>query len=326
MREQRAVRNCIQGAGKVKAMREAYGEALVELGESNKRVVALDADLSSSTKTNLFAKRFPSRFFNAGIAEQDMLGTAAGLAAAGKIPFASTFAIFATGRAWEQLRNAICYAKLNVKVVATHAGLSVGKDGATHQALEDLAVTRVIPNLRVLAPCDATETSAMVYAMADYEGPVYARLPRIASPVLLDECKFEFGKWRLMRNGSDLTIVACGLMVNEALKAADGLARKAGASVRVLNASSIKPLDSRALKKAAAETGAFVTAEEHSVLGGLGSAVSEFVSSESPCVVKRVGVNDSFGESGEPAELFRKYGLNAQAITRAGLKALKQRD
>ncbi|MFA4946288.1 MAG: transketolase C-terminal domain-containing protein [Candidatus Micrarchaeia archaeon] len=303
-------------------MREAYGEALAELGTTNKNVVVLDADLSSSTKTSLFAKRFPNRFFEVGIAEQNLLGTAAGLAAAGKIPFASTFAVFASGRAWEQARNAIAYADLNVKIVATHAGLSVGPDGATHQALEDVALMRAIPRFRVCVPCDAAETREMVYAFAAVRGPCYARLPRIESPEITDGGKFVFGRWPVLHEGGDACIIANGLMVAEALEAARLLA-KSGTRVRVLNASTVKPLDERALLRAAT-TGAVVTAEEHSIIGGLGGAVCEFVSERKPCIVKRVGTRDVFGESGESRELFEKYGLTAAAIAKAVHAAMKR--
>ncbi|QCX34440.1 transketolase family protein [Caloramator sp. E03] len=300
------------------ATREAYGKALVELGKENKDVVVLDADLSKSTKTADFAKAFPDRFFNMGIAEGDMMATAAGFATCGKIPFASTFAIFASGRAFEQIRNSICYPELNVKVVATHAGLTVGEDGATHQSVEDLAIMRAIPNMTVICPCDDVETMAAIKEVAAMKGPVYIRLGRSSVPTLNNEAdyKFEIGKAVTLREGKDVTIFATGIMVSEALKAAD-LLEKQGIDAQVINIHTIKPIDEKAVIEAAKKTGAVVTCEEHSVVGGLGSAVCEVLSEYCPVPVKRVGVMDMFGESGKPAELLKEYGLTAENIVEA---------
>ncbi|MEW5898069.1 MAG: transketolase family protein [Bacillota bacterium] len=306
------------------ATREAYGEALVELGRENPDVVVLDADLSKSTKTINFKKHFPERFFNMGIAEQNMLGTAAGLAAAGKIPFCSTFAVFAPGRSFDQLRNSIAYPKLNVKIGASHAGITVGEDGATHQSVEDIALVRAVPNMTVFVPADAVETKKVVMAAAEIKGPVYIRLGRAAVPVLHGEdFVFEPGKAVIMREGGDAAIIATGVMVAEALAAAEELSRE-GISVRVLNIHTIKPLDTEAIISAAKETGAIVTAEEHSVIGGLGSAVAETVCEHYPVPVYRVGIPDVFGESGKPGELMEKYGLTARHLAAAVRKAIRR--
>jgi len=306
------------------ATREAYGEALVELGRENPDVVVLDADLSKSTKTINFRKHFPERFFNLGIAEQNMLGTAAGLAAAGKIPFCSTFAVFAPGRSFDQLRNSIAYPKLNVKIGASHAGITVGEDGATHQSVEDIALVRVVPNMTVFVPADAVETKKAVMAAAEIKGPVYIRLGRAAVPVLHGEdFAFEPGKAVVMREGGDAVIIATGVMVAEALAAAEELSRE-GINVRVINIHTIKPLDTEAIINAAKETGAIVTAEEHSVIGGLGSAVAETVSEHYPVPVYRVGIPDVFGESGTPDELMEKYGLTARHLAAAVRKAVRR--
>ncbi|MCL6448702.1 MAG: transketolase family protein [Armatimonadetes bacterium] len=306
------------------ATREAYGDALVELGRENPDVVVLDADLSKSTKTINFRKHFPERFFNLGIAEQNMLGTAAGLAAAGKIPFCSTFAVFAPGRSFDQLRNSIAYPKLNVKIGASHAGITVGEDGATHQSVEDIALVRAVPNLTVFVPADAVETKKAVMAAAEIKGPVYIRLGRAAVPVLHGEdFVFEPGKAVVMREGGDAAIIATGVMVAEALAAAEELSRE-GISVRVLNIHTIKPLDTEAIISAAKETGAIVTAEEHSVIGGLGSAVAETVCEHCPVPVYRVGIPDVFGESGKPGELMEKYGLKARHLAAAVRKAIRR--
>lgn len=306
------------------ATREAYGEALVELGRENPDVVVLDADLSKSTKTINFKKHFPERFFNLGIAEQNMLGTAAGLAAAGKIPFCSTFAVFAPGRCFDQLRNSIAYPKLNVKIGASHAGITVGEDGATHQSVEDIALVRAVPNLTVFVPADAVETKKAVMAAAEIKGPVYIRLGRAAVPVLHGEdFVFEPGKAVVMREGGDAAIIAAGVMVAEALAAAEELSRE-GISVRVLNIHTIKPLDKEAIISAAKETGAIVTAEEHSVIGGLGSAVAETVGEHYPVPVFRVGIPDVFGESGTPDQLMEKYGLKAHHLAAAVRKAIRR--
>lgn len=300
------------------ATRDAYGKALAELGKRNENVVVLDADLSKSTKTAVFQKEFPSRFFNMGIAEQNLMGTAAGLAAAGKIPFASTFAMFATGRAFEIIRNSICYPKLNVKICATHAGITVGEDGASHQSLEDLACMRVIPNMVVINPADAVTTQKAIFAVAEHQGPVYVRLGRLNVPVIYDEAdiSFEIGKGIEVRDGKDVTLVATGIMVSEALKARELLAQE-GIDARVIDIHTIKPIDKDILVKAALETGAIVTAEEHNIVGGLGSAVAEVLGELQPVPIKRIGTKDTFGESGKPDELMKKYGLTAEAIAEA---------
>ena len=297
-----------------KATREAYGEALVELGKINENVVVLDADLSGSTKTSVFKKAFPERHFNVGIAEADLIGTAAGFAACGKIAFASTFAMFAAGRAFEQIRNTVAYPKLNVKIAPTHAGISVGEDGGSHQSVEDIAIMRAIPGMVVLSPADATETKKMVFAAAEYEGPVYIRMGRLGVPVLFDDnYDFQIGIANTLRDGNDVTIAATGLMVAEALKAAEEL-EKEGISVRVINVGTIKPLDGETILKSAQETKFIVTAEEHSVIGGLGSAVSEFLSEVHPTKVKKVGIYDKFGQSGTGEELLQKYELTAEKL------------
>lgn len=303
------------------ATRVAYGKALAELGRRDQRVVALDADLSKSTMTAFFAEEFPERFFNMGIAEQSLMGTAAGLALSGKIPFASTFAIFATGRAYEPVRNAIAYPRVNVKIAATHAGLTVGEDGASHQAVEDIALMRSVPNMTVIVPADAEETKQAVYAVAAYNGPVYLRLGRPAVPLIYDSSyNFQIGRAHRLRSGKDAAIIACGFMVNQALQAADELLAE-GIEAMVINMSTVKPVDREAILAAAA-TGAVVTAEEHSIIGGLGSAVAEVLAVEKPTPMTMVGIEDSFGESGTPAELMHKYGLTAAAIKKA-IKRLK---
>lgn len=305
------------------ATREAYGKALVKLGKINDDVVVLDADLSKSTKTNDFFKAYPNRFFNMGIAEQNLIGAACGFAAAGKIPFASTFAMFATGRAFEVIRNSVCYPKLNVKICATHAGITVGEDGASHESIEDISIMRSIPNMTVVVPADGIETEKVILEAAKYNGPMYVRLGRSAVPTLFGEdYKFEIGKGTVLRDGNDATIIACGMMVNEAIIAHEEL-KAEGINVRVINMSTIKPIDRELIVKAAKETKAIVTAEEHSIIGGLGSAVSEVVSEECPVIVKKVGVKDVFGESGTPAELLEKYGLTAKHIAESVREALK---
>lgn len=298
-----------------KATRQAYGEALVELGKINKDIVVLDADLTKSTKTSMFQKEFPERHFNVGIAEADLMGTAAGLATCGRIPFASTFAMFAAGRGFEQIRNTIAYPKLNVKIAPTHAGISVGEDGGSHQAIEDIAIMRAIPGMVVLCPADAVETKKMVYAAAEYEGPVYIRMGRLDVETIFDEETYDFqiGIANTVREGNDVTIAATGLMTYEAIKAADILAQE-GISVRVINVGTIKPLDGETILKAAQETKFIVTAEEHSVIGGLGSAVSEFLSEVHPTKVKKVGIYDQFGQSGTGNELLEKYELTSKKL------------
>lgn len=296
------------------ATRDAYGQALAELGAVNDKVVVLDADLSKSTKTNDFKKVFPERFFNIGIAEQNLLGTAAGFAAAGKIPFASSFAVFAVGRAYDQIRNSIAYPRLNVKIAATHAGLTVGEDGGSHQMLEDIALMRALPNMTVLVPADGEETKQAVQAAAAYEGPVYIRLGRPKVPMLFDETyQFAIGKGVLLQDGTDVTLVATGIMVSKALEAAVALATE-GISAAVVNISTIKPLDDALIVQMAQKTGAVVTCEEHNIYGGLGSAVAEVLVENSPVPMARVGVADKFGESGLPDQLLEKYGLTAEVI------------
>lgn len=305
--------------------REAYGKALVKLGAEDPRVVVLDADLSKSTKTVEFKKKYPERFFNMGIAEQNLLGTAAGLAAVGKIPFASTFAVFATGRAFEQVRNSIAYTKLNVKIAATHAGITVGEDGASHQAIADIALMRALPNMTVLVPADGIEAGKAVLAAAKIEGPVYIRLGRSGVPVLFGaDYDFKIGQAAQLKQGKDATIIACGIMTAEALAACREL-EKENVSVRVINMPTIKPLDSAAVIAAARETGAIVTAEEHTVIGGLGSAVAEVLAENIPVPLERVGIKDVFGESGKPQELLEKYGLTAQAVKEAVNRVLKRK-
>ena len=307
------------------ATRDAYGKALVKLGQMNEQVVVLDADLSKSTKTNEFYKVYPNRFFNMGIAEQNLIGAACGFATAGKIPFASSFAMFATGRAFEIIRNSVAYPKLNVKICATHAGLTVGEDGASHESIEDMAIMRAIPNMTVLVPADGVEAEQMILEAARVYGPMYVRLGRSAVPTIFDEnYKFEIGKGTVVRQGNDATIIACGIMVYEAIKAAEELALE-GINARVINMSTIKPIDKELIITAAKETKAIVTAEEHSIIGGLGSAVCEVVSEECPVVVKKVGVKDSFGESGTPAELLKKYGLTANDIVEAVKEAINKK-
>ena len=305
------------------ATREAYGKALVKLGKINDDVVVLDADLSKSTKTNDFCKAYPNRFFNMGIAEQNLVGAACGFAAAGKIPFASTFAMFATGRAFEVIRNSACYPKLNVKICATHAGITVGEDGGSHQSVEDISLMRSIPNMTVLVPADGVEAEKMIFAAAEFNGPMYVRLGRSAVPTLFGEdYNFKIGKGVVLKEGNDATIIACGMMVNEAILAAEML-KEENINVRVINMSTIKPIDTELIIKAAKETKAIVTAEEHSIIGGLGSAVSEVVSENCPIIVKKVGINDCFGESGTPAELLEKYGLTAKHIVEKVKEAMQ---
>ncbi|MEA4825982.1 MAG: transketolase family protein [Clostridium sp.] len=305
------------------ATREAYGKALAKLGEENKNVVVLDADLSKSTKTADFKKVFPERHINMGIAEANMMAVAAGLSTCGKIPFASTFAMFASGRAFEQIRNTICYPKLNVKVCATHAGITVGEDGASHQSVEDISLMRSIPNMTVICPSDAVETEAAIKAIAEYEGPCYVRLGRSGVPVINDnsEYKFEIGKGVTLREGKEATIIATGIMVDAALEAYNMLAEE-GIKVRVINIHTIKPIDSELIIKAARETGVIITAEEHSIIGGLGSAVCEILSENCPAPVMRVGIKDVFGESGKPDELLKAYGLTSEDIVKAVKKGI----
>ncbi|MCI6003693.1 transketolase family protein [Allisonella histaminiformans] len=297
-----------------KATREAYGETLKELGAQIPEIVVLDADLSASTKTAVFAKAFPDRFFDTGIAEGNMMSVAAGLAASGKIPFASTFAVFGAGRAYEQIRNSICYPNLNVKVAVTHAGLTVGEDGATHQMLEDIALMRALPNMTVVVPADAAETAQVIRWAASYQGPVYIRMGRAkVEDVISPDAEFVPGKSTTLADGSDVTIMACGIMTQQALQAAKMLAEE-GISARVINMSSIKPIDEAAIVKAAKETGAIVTCEEHTVMGGLGSAVAEVVVRHCPVPMAMVGTEDVFGQSGKASEVLKVYGLTPEHI------------
>ena len=297
------------------ATRDAYGQTLVELGNERQDIIVMDADLAAATKTGLFKKAHPDRFFNAGIAEGNMMGVAAGLASCGKTVFASSFAMFAAGRAFEQIRNSIAYPHLNVKIAASHAGVSVGEDGATHQCCEDIGIMRTIPGMVILNPADAPEAKAAVRAAADYDGPVYLRLGRLAVPVFNEEkVDFTIGKGKVTREGADVTIIATGLEVNEAMIAADTLQAE-GISARVVNMATIKPIDKDLILACAAETGAIVTAEEHNIIGGLGSAVAEvLVESGKPVPMLRVGVEDTFGRSGPALELLDLYGLTAPHI------------
>ena len=297
------------------ATRDAYGQTLIELGNERQDIVVMDADLAAATKTGMFKKAHPDRFFNAGIAEGNMMSIAAGLASCGKTVFASSFAMFAAGRAFEQIRNSIAYPHLNVKIAASHAGISVGEDGATHQCCEDIAIMRAIPGMVIINPADAPEAKAAVRAAADYDGPVYLRLGRLAVPVFNEEnVEFTIGKGKVMRDGTDVTIIATGLEVNEAMIAADTLATE-GIDARVVNMATIKPIDKDLILACAAETGAIVTAEEHNVIGGLGSAVAEVLcESGKPVPMLRVGVEDTFGRSGPALELLDLYGLTAPHI------------
>ena len=307
------------------ATREAYGRALAALGKADGRIVALDADLSKSTKTADFAAVCPERFFNAGIAEQNMAGVAAGLAAGGKIPFISTFAVFAAGRAFEQIRNSIAYPGLNVKIAATHAGITVGEDGGSHQAVEDIALMRVLPGMSVVVPADGVETASAVAVLAEHEGPAYLRLGRLATPqVHEDDYEFVLGKGVLLREGADVAVFACGMMVAPALEAAR-LLQEEGISAAVANISTIKPLDEELIVRLAASCGAVVTAEEHSVIGGLGGAVAECLAENCPAPLARVGLRDSFGQSGSPAELLRHYGLTGQAFAEKCREVLRRK-
>ena len=308
-----------------KATREAYGEALKEIGGKNEQIVVLDADLSKSTKTNVFAKAYPQRFFNVGIAEQNLVGTAAGLAASGKTPFVSTFAMFAAGRAFEQIRNSVCYPKLNVKVAATHAGLTVGEDGASHQAIEDVSLMRSLPNMTVLVPADEEETRQAIAWAAAYQGPVYIRLGRMSVDNVSPEgYVFAPAKAAVLTEGNDVALIANGVMVTAALEAAKTLAAE-GIQARVINMASVKPLDAAAVVSAAKETGAIVTCEEHSIIGGLGSAVAEVLAEQAPAPLERVGVKDTFGESGKPKELLAKYGLTAADVAEAARRVVARK-
>ncbi len=304
-------------------IREVYGRTLVELGKEYPELVVLDADLTVSTKTNLFGKEFPKRFFTMGVSEQDMMATAAGFALAGKIPFASTFAIFATGRPWEHVRQSIAFPNLNVKIVATHAGVTVGEDGATHQALEDIALMRVLPNMIVIVPADAVETEKVIRTMVARNGPAYVRLARAKFPTILKKSyEFEIGKARVLREGNDVAIFATGIMVYEALEAAKIL-EKDGIAACVVNVSTIKPIDIETVVKWAGITGAIVTAEDHSVIGGLGGAVAEVLGEYCPTPMKRIGMKDRFGTSGDGLQLLEHFGLKARNIVEAAHEILE---
>lgn len=311
---------------KLVATREEYGKTLAELGKENQNIVVLDADLSASTKTSVFAKAFPERFFDMGVAEQDMIGTAAGLAASGKIAFASTFAVFGSGRAFDQIRMVAAYTRLNVKIVVTHGGITTGEDGASHQANEDLAIMRALPNMTVICPADGYETSKIIRLAVNYDGPMYIRLSRAKTPLVhaSENIDVQIGKGLTLRPGNDVTIIACGIMVAKALEAAE-LLQKENISARVVDLHTLKPLDAELILKCAAETGAIVTAEEHSIIGGLGSAVAEVLVENGTCPMHRVGVRDTFGESGLPDELLAKYGLTAAEIVTSAKSVIKRK-
>ena len=306
------------------SMRGVYGETLVRLGAKYKNIVVLDADLAKSTQTAKFGKAFPTRFFDMGIAEQDMIGTAAGLAAAGMIPFASTFAMFGSGRPWEQIRNSVAYPNLPVKIVVTHAGISVGEDGPTHQACEDMAIMRAIPNMKVIAPADSVETEKLIEFLVTYvDSPVYVRLTRMNTDTVFDSSyKFRLGKGILMRKGKDITIISTGIMLTLALSAA-GILKSKGVSAEVVHMPSVKPIDEKMIIKSAKNTGKILTIEEHSIIGGLGSAVAEVLSEKMPVKLKRLGIKDIFAESGTPEALFEKYGLTDKNIVKEALAMLK---
>ena len=296
------------------ATRQSYGEALAKLGEENQNIVVLDADLSTATKTDIFAKKFPERFFDMGIAEQNMMGTAAGFATCGKIPYVSTFAVFAAGRAYDQIRNSICYPNINVKICATHSGITVGEDGATHQMLEDISMMRALPNMTVMCTCDDTQTKWAVKEISKIQGPVYLRLCRLASDVIYKEGqKFEIGKGVQIGDGEDASIIATGIVVQEAIKAKQEL-EKQGINVRVIDMHTIKPIDEEILIKAAKETKKIITIEDHNIIGGLGSAVCEVLSEKYPVKVTRMGIKDTFGKSGKAEELMKYFKITYQDI------------
>jgi transketolase central region len=299
-----------------KATRQSYGEALLELGKENEQIVVFDADLASATKTNLFGKEFPNRFFDMGIAEQNMISTAAGMATCGKIPYASTFAVFAAGRAYDQIRNSVCYPKLNVKICATHAGITVGEDGATHQMIEDISLMRTVPNMTVISTSDDIQTKWAVKEISKINGPVYLRLSRLATPVIYDENqKFEIGKAVQIGEGTDATIFATGVTVSEALKAQEELKMK-GIDVRVVDVHTIKPIDRDIIVKCAKETKRLISIEDHNIIGGLGSAISEVLTDEYPVKLTRLGINDTFGKSGKATELMKYFGITDEDLVK----------
>lgn len=308
------------------SLRAAYGETLIELGKENPNIVVLDADLSCSTQTQKFAKVFPDRFFNIGIAEQDAMGVAAGLSTCGKIPFVSTFAMFATGRAWEQIRNSIAYPNFNVKIVATHGGVTVGEDGASHQALEDISIMRSIPNMTVIVPADRLETIQAIKFAAKHNGPVYVRIARSAIPELFldDDYIFDYKKAQVIVEGLDVTIASNGETIHEAVKCAKMLS-ESGILAEVINVPVIKPLDTETIINSAAKTGAIMTIENHSIIGGLGSAVCECLSESYPVITKRIGTNDSFGQSGKDTQLMEEYGLTAEKFLNEVIELIKKK-
>jgi transketolase len=308
-----------------KATRVGYGEAVVELGKKNKNVVVLSADVTASTSSHLFKKEFPDRFFNVGVAEQNMICIAGGLSLAGKIPFAAAYSLFATGRPWDQVRNTLCYSNLNVKIVGTHSGLMVGPDGATHQALEDIAITRVIPNMKVISPCDYIEAKKAVFALGEDHGPAFLRLGRETVPlVTTEDTPFVIGKMNVLREGSDAVVFATGVMVHMAVEAASILEHE-NIKVSVVNVHTIKPIDKETIIKYAAKTGAVVTAEEHQMAGGLGSSISEVLGQECPTPMEILGIKDRFGQSGSPKELLKIYNLTPEEIIRLVKKVLKRK-
>ena len=303
-----------------KATRQSYGEALLELGKENKNIVVFDADLSTATKTNIFAKEFPERFYDMGIAEQNMISTAAGMSTCGKIPYASTFAVFAAGRAYDQIRNSVCYPKLNVKICATHAGVTVGEDGATHQMIEDISLMRTLPNMTVLSTSDDVQTKWAVKEISKINGPVYLRLSRLATPIIYDENqKFEIGKAVQIGEGTDATIFATGVTVSEAIRAQEILENK-GIKVRVVDIHTVKPIDKDMVIKCAKETKKLISVEDHNVIGGLGSAISEVLTEEYPVKLVRMGINDTFGKSGKATELMNYFGITAENIVEKVVK------
>lgn len=300
-----------------KATRQSYGEALEKLGEENNNIVVLDADLAGATKTNIFAKKFPERFFDMGIAEANMMGVAAGMSTCGKIPYVSTFAAFAAGRAYDQIRSSICYPKLNVKICATHSGITVGEDGATHQMIEDISLMRTLPNMTVMSVCDDTETKWAVKEISKLNGPVYLRLARLATPIIYEENqKFEIGKAIQIGDGTDATIFATGVTVAEAIKAKEILANR-GINIRVVDVHTIKPIDKEMIVKSAKETKRLISVEDHNIIGGLGSAISEVLTDEYPCKLVRLGINDVFGKSGNAVELMEYFGLTSEKIVQS---------